>query len=259
MALIRQRDADRIAKDAIVLDLGDLRRQGEEMVAQARAKAALIMQEAQREREAIVRTAFAQGVQEGRTEGHAMGLEAGKTAAHEARKAELVRIEAGWSAALAAFLGEREGLMASAREDLLRLAIEIARRATTRVLASDTAVTGELMAEAIASAARATKLVVCVHPDDELICREVLPGLMARFPECEHAEIRPDAALSRGSVVVRTPGGGEVDASISTRLERIATALVPGGAVSSAATSVVSEDQSEAQAEARAAAEERAS
>jgi flagellar biosynthesis/type III secretory pathway protein FliH len=82
-----------------------------------------------------------------------------------------VRIEAGWSAALAAFLGEREGLMASAREDLLRLAIEIARRATTRVLASDTAVTGELMAEAIASAARATKLVVCVHPDDELICR----------------------------------------------------------------------------------------
>ena len=86
-----------------------------------------------------------------------------------------------------------------------------------------------------------------------------LPGLMARFPECEHAEIRPDAALSRGSVVVRTPGGGEVDASMSTRLERIATALVPGGAVSSAATSVVSDDQSEAQAEARASAEERAS
>ena len=231
MALIRQRDADRIARDAIVLDLGDLRRQGEDLVAQARAKAAVILQEAQREREALVRTGhaegFARGLQEGRTEGHSRGLEAGTSEAHGARKAELARIEAGWTAALSGFLGEREGLMASAREDLLRLAIEIARRATTRLLVSDPRVTGDLMSEAIASAARATRLVVCVHPDDELICRAVLPALMATFPECEHAEIRPDGALARGSVVVRTPAGGEVDASVSTRLDRIARALVP--------------------------------
>lgn len=232
MALIRQSDADRIARDAIVLDLGDLKRQGDELVTRARAKATLILQEAQRERDALVGSGHAEGFAKGFAEGHAAGrtagLDEGRAAALESRTAELARIEAGWNQALSAFLAEREGLVASARDDLLRLAVEIARRACGRLLELDPTLTAGLMAEAVASAARASRLVVCVHPEDEPICREALPTLLARFPECEHAEVRPDFALSRGSVVVRTPGGGEVDGSLATRLERIARALVPG-------------------------------
>lgn len=236
MALIRQSDAERIAKDAIVLDLGDLKRQGDELVTRAHARATLVMQEAQREREALVATGHAEGFAKGLAEGHAVGraagLAEGRAAALESRTAELARIEAGWKEALGTFLSEREALVASARDDLLRLAIEIAKGATARLLVADPGLTAGLMAEAVASAARASRLVICVHPEDEPICREALPALMARFPECEHAEVRPDFSLARGSVIVRTPGGGEVDGSASTRLERIARALVPGTAES---------------------------
>jgi flagellar biosynthesis/type III secretory pathway protein FliH len=232
MALIRQREADRIAHDAIVLDLGDLRRQGEELVRKAQEQAAQVLESARQERERVVATGYSQGRAKGFADGliagKAEGLELGKAEAFEKHAREFAAIDAGWKGALAAFMAQREAIVAAAREDLLRLAIEIARRATTRVIEVEPRAVAGMMDEAIAACGRRTRLVVHVHPEDQAICDAALPGVMARFPECEHAEVRSDAGLARGSVIVRTPAGGEADGSLSVRLDRIAEALVPG-------------------------------
>src|SRR5690606_4694204 len=71
-------------------------------------------------------------------------------------------------------------------------------------------------------------LVVAVHPEDAALAEEALPGVVARLRAGAHAELVEDAGLSRGSAVVRTPGGGAVDASIDAQVERMVRALLPG-------------------------------
>jgi hypothetical protein len=73
-----------------------------------------------------------------------------------------------------------------------------------------------------------------------------LPELVKRLPLVRHVELQEDAGVSAGSVVARgrgsqapdginggsgcgvAIGGGEIDASIETQLQRIVEVLVPG-------------------------------
>lgn len=230
MPLIRPADADRVPRRALVLDLGDLRRHGEEVVARARAEAAAIIEEARAERARLVQGGREEGFAEGRAAGEAQGLEEGRA---EGRRraltemsARLGALDAAWSAALAKFEAERAEVLAAARESVIVLAAEIASRVTKRTIELDPAVVRDQLEAALGLTLRATRLVIRVNPEDRAIAAQALPELLKTLAGAAHAELAEDASLDRGSCVIRTDHG-EVDASIGTQLDRMAGALLP--------------------------------
>lgn len=234
MAVLRLGDVVREGSGAIVLDLGDLTRQGDVLRARAKRDAEIILEQAARERARIIAGAreegHATGLAEGRLEGHKQGLAEGRAAALAERRSHLTTLEQSWNAALAELTAGRERLLQDARADLVRLALTIATRVTRRTYEHDPAVVGALLAAALETISRPTRLVVRVNPEDDANAREALPALMATLTQVEHVDLRPDATLKRGSCVVSTTDGGEVDSSIGVQLDRISRALLPEAA-----------------------------
>lgn len=231
MGLIRQAESSTLVRDAIVLDLGDLQRQAEQIKDRTQQEAAKIISDARVERERLI----AEARQVGLTLGHAQGLEAGLAegrtqgiaqAAAERRK-ELDVLITGWTKALDEFVQERESVLAEARREVLTLACAMAERIVRRVISVDPAAVAVQIEKVLALVARPTRIVLRVNPRDEAAARDAMPALMARFPFAEHAEVCVDEALLPGSCRATTAGGGEIDASIRTQLDRLAEAIVP--------------------------------
>ena len=239
MALIRNANAATIAREAIVLDLGDLREQGDRMVRASRAEADRTIAAARAERERIL----AGAEEKGRAEGYAAGLEQGQAAGREEARAAalaehreaLARVESAWQAALADFESRREDLVQGALRDVLRLAAQIAGRVTKRTIELEPRVVQDQLAAVLAVVVRPTELVVRINPEDRGVVQSALPGLMAAAPAIRHAEIVDDPGVERGGCLARTradaesgdAGGGEIDARIGTQLDRIVESLLP--------------------------------
>lgn len=240
MALIRQIAAERVVRDAIVLDLGDLSRQGENLRTRALAEAEAIIRDAKVERERLIKDAralgHAEGLAIGRTEGISLGREEGRTAALSERGSELDKLSAAWTQALTIFIGAREQLLVDARADAVRLAVLIAKRVTKRTVAGDPGVAAAQMQEVLSLVSRRTRLRLAIHPEDEVSVREALPGALAKTTLIEHCDLVTDQSLSRGSCVATTPGGGVIDATIESQLDRIAALLVPDAAPTECST-----------------------
>jgi len=242
MPLIRHANARNIARDAIVLDLGDLQRQAAAIVADAQARALAIAAAARDERARIL----AGAAEQGRAEGLEAGQKAGHTAGHEAGRAQAIdqfevrlsEIETNWNAALTDFQSRRDHLLRSAQLDVLRLAIRIAERITKRIIATDPLVAASQLEAVLAVIVRPTELIARIHPDDRPVLTEALPQLAARFSQVRHIELIDDPSLSRGSCIATTRSiatgsatdalsPGQIDASIDTQLDRILEALLP--------------------------------
>jgi flagellar biosynthesis/type III secretory pathway protein FliH len=232
VAMIRRADQNEAARDAMVLDLGDLFRQGEAIKAAAKDQAAAILAAAKAERARLIAGAVAegraQGLAKGLEEGRAKGQADGVAQAVAAQREALEAVEKAWLAALESFSAARDQMLMEARKDVLQLALLIARRVTHRAIEVDESVVEDQLAATLALVSRPTRLVITVSPDDLERARGALPVLLERFGNAAHATVTGDASLARGSCVARAEAGGEIDASIGTQLDRIAAALVPG-------------------------------
>jgi flagellar assembly protein FliH len=235
MALIKRANSTTAAREAVVLDLGDLMRQAEAIIAAARRQAATIVAEAHTTRERLIADAAAvgkaEGLAEGLAEGHRQGAVQGQESAVAEHRATLVALQAGWASGLDQFLSSRERLLAEAQRDVLKLALAIGEKVTKRAIAAQPEVAAAQLEAVLALVLRPTRVVVRIHPLDKPLVETALPALVQRFSAVQHVELVEDAALARGSCVAALGegGGGEVDASIPTQLDRIAEALVPGG------------------------------
>jgi len=232
MALVRQSEAAVMTRDAIVLDLGDLRRQGQRMIDAARAEAVRIEQEAQADRATIIAGADAvgheQGFARGVAEGTAQGIEEGTRRALAAVAPEIERLAAGWAGALDGFVESRERFLAEGQQDVVRLAAMIASKVCKRQIELDPSVVATQMAEVLSLVLRPTRLQVACHPADRAMLERALPGLVSRTQHSVDVELTDDPGLARGSCVARLAGGGgRIDASIDTQLQRIVDALLP--------------------------------
>lgn len=235
MALIRGASAVAAARDGVVLNLGDMARQGEAIVAAARKRADAIVREAEAERDRLITGASAEGreagLREGEAQGRARGEELGREAAQKERAAALAAIEKSWTEALAAWERTRESIACEAREGVVRLAMEIARRIVKRHVEADPAAAVAQVEASLALIARPTELTVSVHPLDRGVVEAALPGLARRLASGVGFELVGDEGVGRGGCVVRSRGalGGEIDATTATQAERIAEALGVGG------------------------------
>jgi flagellar biosynthesis/type III secretory pathway protein FliH len=231
MPMIRRADAGAVARDAVVLDLGDLARQGRELADRARREADRIVEEAQAERERLISGAFeeghARGLTEGRAEGHAEGLERGRLEAIAAEAEALAALEAAWRAALDGLEAMRGELRAEAERGVLTLAVRLGERVAKRAIELDGEAAARQLAEAIELAMRPSRVRIRVSPSDVHSVRSALPGLADRLAEGSSATIMEDASLTHGSVVVETDES-RIDATIETQLARIVGVLLPG-------------------------------
>lgn len=232
MPVVKRQHAERFAKDAIVLDLADIVQQGEALRRAAKQEADRIIAEARAERERLIADAREVGQRAGYEEGLAQGREAGKVAGETAARAEhadrLRQIQSAWADALEEFLAQRDHLVIECKQDVLRLAIGVAERVVHRRIECDDEVVCRQIEEALRLVSKPTRVVVSASPDDVELVRDILPDLAARLEGVEHASLVADDSLARGSCIIRTAGGGEVDASIDTQLSRIAEMIVPG-------------------------------
>lgn len=231
MAILKCVGTEQQARNAIVFDMGDLRREAERMERDANARAQAILDGAYREKQQILEAergeGFAQGKAQGLAEGQELGRSDGREAALVETREQVAELCKQWQAALDQFETDRDGLIAAARSDILRLAISIADRVTKRRFEVDPTIVQDQLEAALEQTIACTRLKIEIAQEDQELVESVLPALSARLASGTHIDVVPQAALSRGSIVLRS-AGGSVDASLQTQLDRIAEALVPG-------------------------------
>lgn len=227
--LIKNSNSKSMAREAVVLDLGDLAAQGEVIKREAIASAERTLREARAERARIVAGAEEEGRKRGLAEGTARGLEEGRvTGRAEALASEAAALKAmqeRWGKALDAFERERDAMLVEARSSVLRLAAAVARRVTKRAVDADALVVASQLETALRMVLAPTKLVIEVDESELEAAKRTAAGLMERLGGSQNAEVRGVAQLGKGSVIVKTDKG-EIDASISVQLEHAVAALL---------------------------------
>ena len=219
-----------LARGAHVLELADMKAEGEQMLADADAESERVLDAAMRAAETMAADAdergFAEGHARGLTEGRAAGQDEGREHALKETGEELQALTTRWNAALDAWEQDRATMLADTRDDLVRLAIALAERLVGRALEVDPSLVVDQVAATLQLVARGSDAVVLVHPADEELVRDAMPTLVERVAGLHHVELEADDTLDRGGCRVRTTRG-EIDASIPTQLDRIAESLLP--------------------------------
>ena len=242
MAMIRQANRDQIAKDAIVLHLGDLVRQGDSLKEQAVCAARDVIHAAHLERERLIVGAKGEGFLAGKTAGIAEGLKLGQEAgfkrALEDWRERFAGLEQGWKQQLIEFIQQRDAMYASAHEDVLRLAMKIAEKVIKRCVEMDPQTAARQVEAVLNSLAAPTRLVILVHPEDVKVVEAAMPAILHTCAARVHVDLHESESVTKGSCIAKMARdmigmggmggvGGEIDASIEVQIQRIADAILP--------------------------------
>ncbi|TAK24684.1 MAG: hypothetical protein EPO26_05580 [Chloroflexota bacterium] len=212
--------------------LGDARRAAANLISDAEARSSALREEAAALRDkAETETEEAQraaeesgrssGYETGFAEGREAGLVAGQLAADETSRERVGIIS---DLAATAALDRRE-LLRHAEADLVRLAIEIARRILNREVSirPDTVRSVAEAALRLVSANGGIRL--RVHPDDIEPLSEYWSEAHASADGDRSYEFVPDAEVERGGVIIETRAG-TVDARLMTQIDEVARDLL---------------------------------
>jgi len=157
--------------------------------------------------EAIRLAAHAEGLQQGRQEGYAAGR--AEALADGRRLAEL-------GSALDEALAKLDQQIA---EDLLGLALEVARQVVRQAIAVKPELVLGVLREALAQMPQVHAM-IHMHPDDASLTRSYLGDQLAHAGH----RIVEDPRLSRGDCIIES-GSSQLDASVATRWKRVAENL----------------------------------
>jgi flagellar assembly protein FliH len=230
MAVIKASQSGPLLKEAIVLDLGDLGRQGERLRAAAEAKTRQIIEAGQKEAERLVAGAREEGLREGRAEGLVQGLaqgrDQGRAEAFQKSTEQLKQLQEAWCAAMKDWDGQREAMEREARQAVLELAIKLAEKLTHRMVEVDPTLVVEQVRVALRHVLRPLDLTLRIHPEDRGVVEEAMPRLTAEFPHFPHLQLANDPQVGRAGCVV-SYGRGRIDATLDTQLRRIVELLLP--------------------------------
>jgi flagellar biosynthesis/type III secretory pathway protein FliH len=160
-----------------------------------------------------------------REQARQQGLDEGFAAGREAARLDLEPT----GHAMAAAVEQLRQLEAEAADRVEPHAVELAMRVAEKVVAGAIEVEPERVLDVVRGALRAIvereRIVIQVNPEDLAILREGLDELAGSLGGIEHVEVQEERRVKRGGAVVRTTVG-EIDAKISTKLERAHAAIV---------------------------------
>lgn len=208
--------------------LNDVLIEAKSVMSQARASADAMLVEAKREAEEIRTRARKEGYEAG----FAQGVEAGRIAGHDAALAEartkFEKQQAGLIESCQRTIAEidahRAHWRAAAREDLVDLALAIARRVVGCVGERERQAVLANLDKAVQLAGARSDVTIAVHPADSDAARLFAQSLIERRREWTHISVIDDAEVRSGGCRVQW-GTGLVDATLETQLERIETEL----------------------------------
>jgi flagellar assembly protein FliH len=216
--------------------LGDFVAEGEQIIAAARARAQEIVAEARaaaaRLGEDAYRKGHEKGYQVGREEGRATGSKEALTSASADFQARLVQLASACEANFREVDRSKRELMEAAHRDLLSLAVAIAERVTKRIGLIDRRAVVDNLLSVVDRVGSWSDLVVEVSSTDAQTLEQFAPDLVAARGGLKHVEVRVNESIAPGGCIARTRGG-RIDATLDTQLKRIAEELLPGTAETS--------------------------
>ncbi len=231
MPLLKDNNAQRIHHEAVVLDLGDLRKAAEQLRAEAQAEADRIIAEARTEAQQITVAASEQGHAEGLAKGTEQGLREGRAAGHaealQQSGEQLAQIQQAWVAAAQQWDSERRQMVLDAKQSLLELALHLAQKIVHRLPQTDPSLVVDQVAATVEHIAHPADATIHIHPADRALVDEALPELIETVATLQHAHLHDNADITPGGCIV-TYGRGAIDAQIETQLNRIVETLLPG-------------------------------
>lgn len=208
----------------------DVEDQARAVLLRARQAAERLLAEAQREADELKQRAHAEGLVEGRREGLARGTEEGRNAGHqqalEENRAQLQQAFAAMAAAAQQIEASRNDLESDALEEVVALAVSIARRVTKRQAKIDPAVLTDNLREAMRLVVHGGDVKIALHPGEIDTLNTTLPALKLEFPRLGHVELVDDPTIAPGGCRVFA-GGGKIDATLDEQLDRVVADLLP--------------------------------
>lgn len=175
---------------------------------------------------------FREGFARGRDEGYRLGLEEGRRdGEREGHKEASGRVDEEISGAAQALASaahdirdEKEAILRAARSDLLKLAVEIAKKLVNRELSETSDIPQRNVERAIELIFRRGSLVIQVHPEDAVAVENALEAEPRWAEGFDAIEVRPAPDVGRGGCRLIS-GTGTVDMTLDTQLSLIESAL----------------------------------
>ena len=212
-------------------NLDDIETLAGRILGKARDEASKTLLRAQEEAETVRRRAFETGKRNGNAEGREQGMTAGHEEALRAATEEFNRQQEhlvdAIGNALSEFEKQRTRLLSGARDDVIRLALKIARRVTKRSAAADPQAVTKNLGEVLERIGKRHVVQIAVNPGDAESMRRFAKEFTAASQRLTHTVITEDADMEPGGCRLQLPEG-EIDASTDAQLDRIAEALLPG-------------------------------
>jgi flagellar assembly protein FliH len=210
--------------------MADIETAARNVLLRARKQADAILAAAQSEAEQLKIAAKAEGLAEGRREGqktgHTAGLEAAKKQALVDRQQEVTNAINACVGAANQFESNRVELAASGVNELVKLALAVARRVTKRQAALDPQVLSNNLAEAMQLVLHAADVRIVVNPAQKATLERILPELRITWPTLKHVELIEDATVAAGGCRLHT-ATGQINADLDSQLDRIVADLLP--------------------------------
>lgn len=208
----------------------DVEDQARALLLRSRQAAERLLAEAQREAVELKKAAHVQGLAEGRRDGLAKGADEGRAAgqkqALEEHRAQLTQAVAALAEAASDLDASRGELEAAALEEVVSLAIAVARRVTKRQALIEPQVLTDNLREAMRLVVSGGAVKVAIHPAQRHTLDAALPALRLDFPRLTHVEIVDDNSVEPGGCRVFA-GGGQIDATLDEQLDRVVADLLP--------------------------------
>lgn len=230
MPVLKNQHAAPLVRDAVVLDMGDLKRQAERILAAAEVKAQAVIESAQAEGAAQAAEARAQALEEGRAEGleqgRTEGLEQGRAEAFEQASQQLSQLQAAWVGAAGQWDADRQAMLREAKQAVVELSLRFAEKLVHRSVEADPGVIVDQVGAALSHVLKAADVSVRICPDDRPLLEKAMPDLAERFDHLKHIHLVDDPDVGRGGCLL-TYGRGTIDATIDTQLRRVAEAILP--------------------------------
>ena len=194
-----------------------LRAKGTQMatsiLSEARQEAESLLSTARQEAKNIAEQAKTNGHAEGYAAGHAEGTTKGHEEAYqhslEETKEELDALRSNMADSVAAVVsaieGETESIYTDWRDDIIavcRLAVE--KISAVQLEEERVASLTTLLNEAIATLKKDRRLLITVNPEDEPVIADILDSTKAKYPDITMWDVRPNAEISPGGLVVES-------------------------------------------------------
>jgi len=211
--------------------LDDVMEEARKMIAAGRATAESIIHDAKKEADIIRQAAQEEGHQAGYSEGLEKGRQDGRQEALDEAGREFAQQQKNLIDTCQQVISQineyRMSWYASARRDLIDLAMAIARRVAHHVGEYEREVVLANLEEAVQLAGMRSDVTIAVNPADADAARLFARSLIDMQEQWQHIKVVEEQEVSPGGCRVQW-GSGAIDAQLETQLDRIEAELNNG-------------------------------